>query len=284
MLRTGEVDMAPIFFDSVDSAKAVKMNIVTMTYAYSTCFRFGGLIKTDPIRYEPTNPWANIKVRQAMNYAVDRDSIVKNLYHGQAIPAGGDSAGCPQAIAVKPYPYDVTKAKQLLSEAGYGSGFPLEVKSYTMNPGAELPLLTEAVSMFWSAIGLKVKITPADYPSIRGEFTGGKGAANKYLYNFRTPVFGVEVDHLRTEYSHVSFFANYATEETEAMIAQMEKELDPAKRDQLISKMSQFVQDEAASVFIAYPSNVFATNQKVGDWPTPFAYLGNFELATHAGK
>jgi peptide/nickel transport system substrate-binding protein len=284
MLKAGEADMAPISFDSVDSSTAFKFNIVSMTYAYSTNFRFGGLIKTDPIRYNATNPWANIKVRQALNYAIDRNSIVRNIYRGQAIAAGGDSAGCPETIVIKPYPYDVSKAKQLLSEAGYAGGFPMDLKSFAMNPGAELPVLTEAVAMYWSAIGVKVKITPSDYPSVRGEFTGGKGAANNYCWNFRSPVFGVEVDHLRTQYSKVSLFANYTTDETEAMVKAIEQELDPAKRSQLISKMGQFVQDEASSVFIAYPSNVFATNPRVGEWPTPIAYLGNFELVTHSGK
>jgi ABC-type oligopeptide transport system substrate-binding subunit len=63
-------------------------------------------------------PLANTKVRQALNYAVDKDKIIKELYKGYAIPIG---SGIPNTdfgynAKIKPYPYDPARARQLLAE------------------------------------------------------------------------------------------------------------------------------------------------------------------------
>ena len=69
-------------------------------------------------------PLANTKVRQALNYAVDKNKIIKELYNGYAIPIG---SGIPNTDfgfnpAIKPYPYDPAMAKKLLAEAGFAGG------------------------------------------------------------------------------------------------------------------------------------------------------------------
>src|SRR5262249_31979676 len=74
--------------------------------------------------YESKNtPLANIKVRQALNYAVNREQIVKSIFRGYGRASGQllvpDSPSWNDAIP--PWPYDVAKAKQLLADAGYAN-------------------------------------------------------------------------------------------------------------------------------------------------------------------
>ena len=76
-------------------------------------------------------PLANTKVRQALNYAVDKNKIIKELYNGYAIPIG---SGIPntdfgfnpahQALPVRP-----AMAKKLLAEAGFANGLEIELQS-----------------------------------------------------------------------------------------------------------------------------------------------------------
>jgi glutathione transport system substrate-binding protein len=69
-------------------------------------------------------PFDNVKVRQAVNYALDKEAIIKAVLRGYGKPA--DSPLAPQVWGyskVKTYPYDLTKAKALLTEAGYPNGF-----------------------------------------------------------------------------------------------------------------------------------------------------------------
>ena len=76
-------------------------------------------------------PLANTKVRQALNYAVDKDKIIKELYKGYAIPIG---SGIPNTDfgynpKIKPYPFDPARARQLLTEAGYPNGVDVDIQS-----------------------------------------------------------------------------------------------------------------------------------------------------------
>jgi peptide/nickel transport system substrate-binding protein len=73
----------------------------------------------------PDSPFSNLKVRQAVSYAIDRQSIVDYVFYGWAHVANG--ANDPTCWTYNPnvagYPYDPDKARELLEEAGYGGGF-----------------------------------------------------------------------------------------------------------------------------------------------------------------
>jgi glutathione transport system substrate-binding protein len=69
-------------------------------------------------------PFNDLRVRQALNYAVDKEAVIKAVLRGQGKPA--DSPLAPRVwgyTPVKTYPYDLAKAKALLAEAGYPNGF-----------------------------------------------------------------------------------------------------------------------------------------------------------------
>ncbi|MFI2664214.1 ABC transporter substrate-binding protein [Micromonospora carbonacea] len=74
-------------------------------------------------------PMASPKVRQALNYAVDKDAIAQSLLLGQgeAVGQGTSAKAAGYNPDIKPFPYDVNKAKQLMAEAGYPNGFEITV-------------------------------------------------------------------------------------------------------------------------------------------------------------
>src|SRR5258708_5411335 len=102
---------------------------------------------------------SNTKVRQALNYAVDKDKIIKELYKGYAIPIG---SGIPNTdfgynAKIKPYPYDPARARQLLAEAGYPNGVDLDIQS---GNGIHLNdrKLSEAVAVMRPDLGRRPKV------------------------------------------------------------------------------------------------------------------------------
>ena len=137
MLKTGEVDLAPIDFDSMDTIKASGLHIVSIPSPGRPMIRLGGLVTTDPKRYNPDNPWAKKEVRQALNYAVDKEAICKNIFKGEAVPTGAQRL--PRSMDIPPYPYDPAKAKQLLAQAGYPKGFPVTMMAFPLSPEPSFP-------------------------------------------------------------------------------------------------------------------------------------------------
>src|ERR1035437_6983643 len=69
-------------------------------------------------------PYDNPKVREAINYAINKEALIKVAFSGYAIPAEGVlPKGVEYAIKLGPWPYDPAKARELLKEAAYPNGF-----------------------------------------------------------------------------------------------------------------------------------------------------------------
>jgi peptide/nickel transport system substrate-binding protein len=104
-------------------------------------------------------PLANAQVRMALNYATDRSAISKALFPGtgaatsQLAPPGGYGYDPSLSSA---YPYDVSKAKQLLAAAGYPHGFSLKI--VTGDYGGE-NLMAQALAQQWQQVGVDLQVT-----------------------------------------------------------------------------------------------------------------------------
>ena len=108
-------------------------------------------------------PFSDIRVRQALNYAVDKEAIVKNLYLGTADVMGGAvPPGALGYVPVPPYPYDPAKARQLLADAGYPNGF---TATLTGSKGALLKdfELQQAVQQSLKAVGVTINIQTVEF-------------------------------------------------------------------------------------------------------------------------
>lgn len=108
---------------------------------------------------EKTAALGDERVRQALNYAIDRDAIAKGLF-GEYGSAGSQMAvegtdGFDPALEGF-YTYDVDKAKQLLSDAGYADGFTFDMAAFNLQPGIEDA--AQAIAAYWSAIGVTANI------------------------------------------------------------------------------------------------------------------------------
>ena len=279
MLQTGEADIAPISFDSIPTVEGAGLRIVSAEATWSPVVRFGGLIQTSEDRYNPDAPWANREVRQALNYAVDKQTIIDELFQGQATIAASDTP-VPAWSSVEPYPYDPDQARQLLADAGYPNGFDITIKTFTTAPGAELPLMAEAVALYWQDIGVNATIEPVDWPSLRTQWT--EGAANDYVWTHRGFPFASAANGLEAGFMQDSLFASFTSPELEAMIQQFSQEQDTDTRTQLFTDIGQYLRDEAAAVFIALANEPYGVSDKVGEWDITTAYVWNFDLAKTA--
>jgi peptide/nickel transport system substrate-binding protein len=122
---------------------------------------------------EKEGPWQDVLVRQAINYAIDRETIIKTVLQDKAYSAEG---ALPASIKgynenVPSYEYDPEKAKELLKEAGYEDGFTLPILT-TSHPAFGLPAV-EALSGFLGEVGIKVETEQVDFATLTDRLNNG---------------------------------------------------------------------------------------------------------------
>ncbi|WP_241593145.1 glutathione ABC transporter substrate-binding protein GsiB [Rosenbergiella epipactidis] len=153
MLQTGEADFAyPIPYEQAPRLKAnSKLEVVSWP---SIMQRYISLNVTQ-------KPFDNPKVREALNYAINREALAKVAFAGYATPATGI---VPPAIADAQHypaiPYDPAKARQLLKEAGYPQGFQTTLWSSHNHSTAQKVL--QFTQQQLAMVGIKAQVTAMD--------------------------------------------------------------------------------------------------------------------------
>ena len=150
MMQTGEAHFTfPVSYEVVDVLKQKpELEVVA---APSIVLRYLSMNTQQ-------KPFDNLKVRQAIAYAINKEALAKVAFNGFATPAEGVAPqGVEYAIKMGAWPYDVAKAKQLLTEAGYPNGFETELWSaYNHTTAAKV---SQFLQQQLQQIGIKTKIT-----------------------------------------------------------------------------------------------------------------------------
>lgn len=107
-----------------------------------------------------TKPFDNPLVRQAMNYAVNKEELLKVVEQGYGLPLSAPVAKQVQGYAAQtPYPYDLAKAKELLTKAGYPNGFTATV---TMLNTTTYQTLGQVLQQMLGQVGIKLQLEPME--------------------------------------------------------------------------------------------------------------------------
>ncbi|HEI8865725.1 glutathione ABC transporter substrate-binding protein GsiB [Serratia sp. AKBS12] len=153
MLQTGEATFAfPIPYEQAKVLqKNDKLAVVT---APSIMQRYISINVTQ-------KPFDNPKVRQALNYAINKQALIKVAFAGYAVPAEGPvPPSIDFATRYQAWPYDPAKARELLKQAGYPNGFTTTLWSSHNHSTAQKVL--QFAQQQLAQVGVKVKVTAMD--------------------------------------------------------------------------------------------------------------------------
>jgi peptide/nickel transport system substrate-binding protein len=236
------------------------------------------LVKT-PGYFEPLT---KKNVRQAINMAIDKQSIIDNIYMGRAIKAKN---GMPPFMLgyndkIKDYPYDLERAKELLAESGYPNGFEVTLhitpvsRPYMFDP----PRIAEAIQSYLAAVGIKVKIFQLDLSYFLLELLEGKHQMclggwfgdNGDPDNFMNVAYGTNSTSIGT----AANFAFYINEQAQELLSKALVTYDEEERATYYREVQEMIHEDAGWVYLAHETlNMVVWNNIKGFVPNPTGRL-----------
>jgi len=257
LLERGEVDMGEVLTD--DQIDAIKGRPGIRVFE-APSFLATYLYLNNRNRY-----LENVKVRQAISYAIDYQGIIKGVRKGRAVQMRGP---IPQGMAghdktVFQYTRDLARARRLLAEAGHPQGFELGL---LIDPGVrEWADIATIVQANLAEIGIRVKIEGYARPTMRAKLDK---ADFDMATGFWTPDYP-DADMFTWFWFYSkngglagnrSFYSNPRMDE---LVVAQRQEPDPAKRMQLFRQIQKIAVDDAVYVYLHQPIYRIAMRSRV---------------------
>jgi peptide/nickel transport system substrate-binding protein len=207
--------------------------------------------------HEP--PFDNVKVRQAANYAINRELINKALLNGKAVICAG--AISPRTFGsdsnLKPYPYDPEKAKKLLAEAGYPNGIEARLAYPTYM--SQIQEQAEVIAADLGKAGIKVKLEPYERAVMWERYKGRKHQMYIYWWDDAP-----EPDRYMYSLFHSKSRDYYWRDETgDQLLDKGRTVLDRAQRAKIYNELDRYLYEQCPWVFLYVIPEVFAVQNDV---------------------
>ncbi len=250
-LETGEVDIVSIL-DAMDAPKVEDNDNLELYTKPSTSFSYLGM-NTEKA------PFDNVLVRQAMNYAIDKESILQIALEGAGVVATSMTADSLLGHVPSDYSYNPEKAKELLKEAGLEDGFEMTIWS----SGDRRERIAQVTQANLMDIGIDAKIEMYEW----GAFLDATNSGNQQMF-----VLGwssnPDVDATLTpQFSENSIGAQnrarYVSDKVEKLLAEGRAELDPTKREETYNEIYKTLNEDSPWVPLYVENNIAAANKNL---------------------
>ncbi len=244
-LQTGEIDVMTTFpFHLVSQVESGAMTGIKLVRGINNPPTWVIINMRDP-RPEI----AELKVRQAIAYAVDKSAIVKSyaLGEGQIVNQGYPEGTFWYVDVPDPYvEANVQKAKELLTEAGYPNGFKAEI---IICPIGDLDEMGEVLQAALASIGIEAEIAQYDYPALSDRL-------RNYDYDFSTMGATPRYDphefySMWTSNASYAFEAGGFSDPTyDALVAAAASIIDPDARKVIYKQVVKYLQDNLGTLLV----------------------------------
>ncbi len=236
-----------------------------------------------PEQWDPKSPWSNLKVRQAVNFAIDRVGMSKALFLGHCKVT--NNAVVPYTFEYYWQPpdavYDPEKAKKLLAEAGYPNGFDAGL----MYCDSSYANMAEVSVDNLQAIGIKIQLQPIERAGFFAGYSSKKYA--KGIIQGASAAFGNAATRMASFVIKGGAFSYGSYPDIDEIYPQQADENDPKKRTALLDKMQQLVHEKAVYAPIWQLAFLNGIGPRVGELSfgaiPGFAYTAPFEDITIKG-
>ncbi len=263
MLKTGEADIARISRESVKEAQGAGLNVLTRNNVQVVVFQ-PNMQWTSPV-------FSDIRFRKALNLAIDKEAIIKNLFMGMAKPA---ATFCGSNIAVfgrdfltlKPYPFDPQEARRLIKEGGW-EGYEFTLISYPRPSCPEYPQVVEAAAGYFEKIGLKPKIRMTEWNVWRVARREGKTQNTIDGFDtFPEPDLSPLMNRLEERWHGKGSGPIVNIPELNEKFARIAKSMDIAEITKLMAEVNRYAYEHYLVLPICEFSEKIATTKRISKW------------------
>lgn len=225
-------------------------------------------------------PFDDARVRQALNYAIDKELLIQEIYGGRAVALPGALSPYNNFVneSLVPYPYNPDQAKALLAEAGWqdsdGDGYldkDGQTLSFTIDTLESWRSLAEAVANLLQGEGIDANVRFWEYSVVLPQLQAGDRMA--YLDDWGDSAFD-PVGHFEAKWHGFvdgepygrGNFSGYSNERVNELIKLGEVTVDEAERQGYYDEAQQLVYDEAPAIFLILPEEAEAASILVENW------------------
>src|SRR4051795_2182060 len=196
------------------------------------------------------NPLASAKVRQALNYATDKNAIIAIATQNVGKPMDSYmSSATPLHYAGGPaYPYDLAKAKQLLSEAGFGNGF--EVEMIVLAGNADETATAAALQQMWSAAGVKLTLQQLDNATRTDRYRKGDFQMRLGAWTDDIPDPSEITSYFVYNPNIQALHSGWKNDEADKLFEQSQRETDAGKRADEYKRIQQIYMESGPILYI----------------------------------
>ena len=227
-----------------------------------------------------TKPFDDIRVRRALNMAVNKDEIVKAYYGGNAVlfgyPMHPDYTGYYETLDQMPvaaqelFKYNPDKARALLAEAGFPKGFTFKTQVCSCSP--DHMDLAPLIAAYLEKVGVKMEIQPMEYGAFLSAMTTKTNAAGYMMRNGHTnPTTSIRKSFVTKQTWNPS---QYSDPEFDKRMADTYLEPDESKRQLLIKLLTRDIVEKAPYIWLPTPVGYSAW------WP----WVKNYDGELRAGS
>jgi peptide/nickel transport system substrate-binding protein len=271
-LRAGAIQGATVSVDSANSLKGVSgLKVISNLTAAFRELQF-------TIKAGENKPWADRRVRQAMNFAINRADLLAKVYNGEGEYSGHVAAGygpwvIPQKeLKAKWEKYDLPAAKKLMAAAGYSKGFDITLS--TFSTPLDFPAMAALIQNYWKAIGINVNVVaqdPATFAANNGKGAfevdltarGMRGDVDGYTAEFNpTGAFGATV--------YQTWFSGYKNVAMWRLVGNGRITLDMKKRLPIYQKLDRLLMTELIEIPLVSVKKYQVVSTKLNDMYTAF--------------